>query len=69
MHFRYGRGAAMLHAIFPLTKMQHSRLSLYQHILTAPLRKLPFPQSLFAIPLLAWSQFLTALGFLWQSNR
>jgi GT2 family glycosyltransferase len=69
MHFRYGRGAAMLHAIFPLTKMQRSRLALYQHILSAPLRELPFPKSLLAIPLLAWSQFLTALGFLWQSKR
>lgn len=66
MHFRYGRGAALLHSITPISTMQRTRVYLYIRLLTDPLRKLPVQRALLAIPLLAWSQWISALGYAYQ---
>lgn len=67
MHFRYGRGAATLHSILPMTPLKVSRLSLYLRLMVAPFRAVPLSQALICLPLLAWSQVVSALGFAFES--
>jgi glycosyltransferase involved in cell wall biosynthesis len=66
MHFRYGRGARMIRDNSPAPRVLGSRLDLYKQMLMAPIRQMPWTQAIRSIPLLAWSQWVSLLGFAYQ---
>jgi glycosyltransferase involved in cell wall biosynthesis len=66
MHFRYGRGAAMLHTANDSNPARHARFGLYRELAASPFRHLPAPTAILTLALLAWSQFVQPLGYFYQ---
>ena len=66
MHFRYGRGARMIRDTSPAPQVSGSRLDLYKQMLLAPIRQRHWTQAMLCVPLLAWSQCMSLLGFAYQ---
>lgn len=66
MHFRYGRGAANLHAVRNSNPIEHARFDLYRSIFTAPFQSRSLPAAIPLFALLFWSQFTATMGFFFE---
>jgi glycosyltransferase involved in cell wall biosynthesis len=66
MHFRYGRGAALLHTANNSNPARFARFSLYGELAAAPFRHLPTSRALLVLPLLAWSQTVQPFGYFYE---
>ena len=69
MHFRYGRGASILHRILRTNVARYTKPGLYWRLLAAPFfRRVNGPAWLVCL-LIVWSQAMIGAGYLFQQWR
>lgn len=68
-HFRYGRGAVLLHQSGRWTRARSESLSFYARLVTFPFRSEPMPAAMRLSALMLVTQAAHTAGFIWEATK